>query len=64
MAKNQKKNNDQLPEALRETYEIVGEWPDAFEVVGLEVSFINWQKMTVEFADHLIKIGFKGLKKK
>lgn len=62
--KKQIASSDQLPEELRDQYEIVGQWPDAFEVTGLEVSYIHWQKMTVEFAEHLIKIEFKGLRRK
>lgn len=55
---------NQLPESLRNDYEIVGEWPDKFEVTGLEVAHIDWKNMTPAFADHLIAEGFKGIRKK
>lgn len=54
----------QLPEALRNDYEIVGTWPNHFEYTGLEVSSIKWSEMTVPFIEHLIKVGFRGVKRK
>lgn len=59
-----KSSSEQLPESLRDAYEIVGTWPDKFEVTGLEVSYIEWSKMTIEFAEYLISIDFSGIKKK
>lgn len=57
-------STDQLPESLRNDYEIVGDYPDAFEVTGLEVAYIRWSEMTATFADHLIAEGFTGIRKK
>lgn len=54
----------QLPEALRKDYEIVGTWPNHFEYTGLEVSSIKWSEMTVPFMEHLIKVGFKGVRRR
>lgn len=53
-----------LPEHLRDKYKIVGVWPNKFEVTGLEVSRIEWSKMTEEFANHLIAVGFTGIQLK
>jgi len=55
---------NQLPAKLQDDYEIVGNWPDKFEMTGLEVTFIKWDTMTPQFADHLISEGFPGIRKK
>lgn len=59
MAKNQ------LPTALQDKFEIVGEWPKGkFQVVGLEVAYIDISNMSESQANHLVKIGWKGIKLK
>lgn len=56
---------NKLPQALQDKFEIVGTWPKGkFQVVGLEVAFINIGEMTESQANHLLKIGWKGIKAK
>lgn len=55
---------NQLPKELQDEFSIVGTWPAKFQVTGLEVAGIEWSKMTKQFAEHLIEIGFSGIKKK
>lgn len=58
------KNGPQLPDELKDQFEIVGTWPEGdFKIPGLEVTSINFSKLSKEMADHLVKIKFKGLKK-
>lgn len=57
-------STNQVPKELQDDFEIVGSWPAKFQVSGLEVSGIEWSKMTREFAEHLIAEGWKGIKRK
>lgn len=55
--------DNQLPEALRDKFEIVGTWPKGkFIVTGLEVAYIDIANMTERHATQLVKLGWKGIK--
>ena len=60
-----KASKNKLPDSLADRFEIVGDWPEGtFQVVGLEVSALNLSTMSEEMANHLVKIKWKGIRRK
>lgn len=57
---------NKLPLELQDKYEIVGKYKllDKFNVVGLEIGYIQWSSMTEKFAETLIAKNFPGIKRK
>ncbi len=54
MAKTKQKNT-QLPEGVRENYELLGEFPPSFEVVGLEFGKITIANLSNEVCERILE---------